>query len=220
MAFTAHCPSCGEPLDVDDEYRGWMVRCPHCRHEFYPDAPAAAPRPRRERGRRPTADETIYRAKQIVAGPASWLRVIGVLGLVAGAAGVALALVLVAMIADNPVQARKNLGVQNEEELIVNTVVIGICSTLGVAFGSLITYGAIKMGRLESHGWSVAASVLAISSLLYCTCCLFTGVPLGIWALVSLNNPDVRAGFDLVARQRHGDFDETDRDDPDDDADD
>lgn len=233
MAFTTRCPDCREPLDVDDEYRTWKVRCPRCRHEFVPaDAdrrpargrdrddepdrdrdpyPLAAddrdrdryqddePRPRR---RYRDDDEVVAHAMRAVAGPASWLRVIGVLGLLAGVAGCVGSVLLGMWVADNPAQAKRDMGVQNEEELIVNTIVLGVCSGFSLIFGALMTYGAIKMGRLESHGWGIAASVLAASSILYCTCCVVTGVPLGIWGLVVLSRQDVRDGFEIVAARR------------------
>ena len=226
MPFTTRCPDCREPLDVDDEYRTWKVRCPRCRHEFVPaDAdrrpargrdrdrdreddpdrdrepyPLAAddrdryqddePRPRRRRPRRryrDDDDEVVAHAMRAVAGPASWLRVVGVLALLAGVAGTVGAVLLGMWVADNPAQAKKDLNVQNEEELVVNTIVFGVCSGFSLIFGALMTYGAVKMGRLESHGWGIAASVLAASSILYCTCCVVTGVPLGIWGLVVLS---------------------------------
>src|SRR5262245_35916493 len=52
---TVSCPACGRALEVDDEYRDWTVRCPHCDHEFVPSEVAPgltmerAPEPRRER---------------------------------------------------------------------------------------------------------------------------------------------------------------------------
>src|SRR5205814_6248981 len=66
MSLSVACPECGTPLEVDDEYRSWKVRCPRCRHEFLAEsaAPAAelqrpsetdddeVDRPRRRRKRR------------------------------------------------------------------------------------------------------------------------------------------------------------------------
>ncbi|MDB5307437.1 MAG: hypothetical protein JWO38_1639 [Gemmataceae bacterium] len=213
MALSIDCPACGEPLEVDDEYRAWKVRCPRCRHEFRPaDVAGTAdepgdypPPPRRSRRRSDTwlsDDEVVARAKALVAGPASWLRVLGVLGVLAGLVGIVGAVAFGMYVAENPAQAKRDMKVQNEEDLIVNVVLIGVCSVFSLVFGGLMTYGAIKMGRLESHGWAVATSVLAIVSILFCTCCLVTGVPLGIWGLVTLTRPDVQAGFDVVARRR------------------
>ena len=214
MPFTVDCPACGESLDVDEEYRTWKVRCPHCRHEFRAEPPAAeGPRPRR-RSRRDDDeyddeeddeedDEYVLkRARRIVSGPSSCLRIMGILGIVAGVGGLVLAVAMGMHIAKNPAQAKRDFNAPNEEDLVVNVVVIGVASLMSIPFGALIAYGAVKMGRLESHGWAMTSAVLSITSILYCTCCLVTGVPLGIWAIVAMNNPDVRAAFAITARQR------------------
>src|SRR5438128_1501666 len=40
---TVSCPSCGRALEVDDAYRDWTVRCPHCATELDPsEVPATA----------------------------------------------------------------------------------------------------------------------------------------------------------------------------------
>lgn len=213
MPLTTNCPACREPLEVDEEYRTWKVRCPSCRHEFTPDAGepvaeeyiAAEPgdRPRRRRRRRMDDEEILDRAMKAVAGPASWLRVTGMLGVLAGVAGCVLAAVMGFALADNPAKAQQNFG-QRQDELLVNTILVGVCSVFSLIFGGLMAIGAFKMGRLESHGWSITASVLAIASILFCTCCLFTGVPIGIWGLVALARPDVQEGFAIVARRKKG----------------
>jgi phage terminase large subunit GpA-like protein len=33
---TVNCPSCKQELELDDSYRDWTVRCPHCDREFVP----------------------------------------------------------------------------------------------------------------------------------------------------------------------------------------
>lgn len=72
--------------------------------------------------------------------------------------------------------------------------------TMGVVSGivalvvaGLIFYGALKMKRLEGHGWAVAASILALAPCIS-PCCLI-GLPVGIWALVVLFKPEVKAAF-------------------------
>lgn len=50
---SANCPSCRRELEVEDAYRDWTVRCPHCGHEF---VPSEEDRPRR-RPRRDGDDE-------------------------------------------------------------------------------------------------------------------------------------------------------------------
>lgn len=64
---------------------------------------------------------------------------------------------------------------------------------IGLVLSALVAYGARQMQTLRSFGWSVTAAVLA---LIPCTspCCVL-GVPIGIWALVVLYRPEVRAAF-------------------------
>jgi hypothetical protein len=64
---------------------------------------------------------------------------------------------------------------------------------VGLLVSFLILYGALKMKKLESHGWAVAASVIALVPCVS-PCCLI-GLPIGIWALVVLNKPEVKAAF-------------------------
>ena len=62
--------------------------------------------------------------------------------------------------------------------------VIGGC--LGLVFGGFIIFGGIKLMKGESYGLCMAAAIFAM--LPFCTgaCCLF-GLPIGIWAIVSMN---------------------------------
>jgi len=63
-----------------------------------------------------------------------------------------------------------------------------------VAIGVLVLVGALKMQKLASHGLATTAAILAMIPCLS-PCCLL-GLPFGIWALVVLNKPEVRAQFD------------------------
>jgi serine/threonine protein kinase len=53
----------------------------------------------------------------------------------------------------------------------------------------LLIYGGVQMLQLRSYAWSIAAGILGI------VCCSFVGLPMGIWALIVLANPDVREAF-------------------------
>jgi predicted PurR-regulated permease PerM len=54
--------------------------------------------------------------------------------------------------------------------------------------------GGMKMKNLQSRGLAMTGAVLAMIPCIS-PCCLI-GLPVGIWALVVLNDPDVKAGFD------------------------
>jgi hypothetical protein len=57
---------------------------------------------------------------------------------------------------------------------------------------TVIMVGAQKMKRLESYGWAMTASILA-------TVGGGIGMPFGIWALVVLLRPEVKAAFAMAA---------------------
>src|SRR5262245_57496534 len=64
---------------------------------------------------------------------------------------------------------------------------------LAFTFGIVIIIGALKMMRLKSYNWALAASVLA---LLPCNPAGVLGLVTGIWGLVVLNRPAVKAAFE------------------------
>ncbi|HLG16473.1 MAG TPA: hypothetical protein VJH03_18500 [Blastocatellia bacterium] len=68
------------------------------------------------------------------------------------------------------------------------------CGVLSVLLSPLIIYGASQMLKAKNYGLSKTAAILAI---IPCTsiCCL-AGVPLGIWAVVTLNKPEVKLAFE------------------------
>jgi hypothetical protein len=78
------------------------------------------------------------------------------------------------------------------EQLISGAFGFILC-LFGVALSALIIYGAIKMLQLHSWGLSVTAAILAVIPCIS-PCCII-GIPFGIWALVVLNRPEVKAAF-------------------------
>lgn len=65
-------------------------------------------------------------------------------------------------------------------------------TAIGVPLGVIQTAGGIQLARRRT--WPVAV-VGAIMALVPCTCGFVVGLPIGIWALVVLFNPAVRAAF-------------------------
>jgi predicted PurR-regulated permease PerM len=68
---------------------------------------------------------------------------------------------------------------------------------VAAAVGVLTIVGGVKMRNLRGRGLAMTGSVLSMIPCL--SGCCIVGLPVGIWALVVLNNPDVRAGFAAVA---------------------
>lgn len=70
----------------------------------------------------------------------------------------------------------------------------GIASSfIGVAVAVFIIYAALKMKELSQYGLCMAASILAIIPCIS-PCCII-GLPIGIWCIVVLTRPEVKAAF-------------------------
>jgi hypothetical protein len=63
---------------------------------------------------------------------------------------------------------------------------------LSFGMGIVMIIGGLKMMRLQSHGWAMTASVLA---LLPCSPAGLLGLVVGIWSLIVLSRPRVKAAF-------------------------
>jgi WD40 repeat protein len=63
--------------------------------------------------------------------------------------------------------------------------------------GIAMIVGAVKMLRLKSYGWATTAAILA---LLPCSPAGVLGLVFGIWALIVLGHPNVRAAFARASR--------------------
>jgi hypothetical protein len=58
--------------------------------------------------------------------------------------------------------------------------------------------GGAKMRQLKAHALAVVGSVLALLPCVSCSACCGLGEVVGIWALVVLLNPEVRAAFEGI----------------------
>jgi hypothetical protein len=65
---------------------------------------------------------------------------------------------------------------------------------LQFTLGGLTIYGATKMRKLQSYGLALTACILAIIPCQAGSCCI-VGIVFGIWGIVVLNDPDVKACF-------------------------
>ena len=192
MALTLTCPSCGTELDLDEQHRGWTVRCPDCRHEFVatvaPQARAAAP-VQAGPPRSPEAAAADCHAAGV------GLTVVGILQLCTCAFVVIFNAVV-----------RPNLGQpinpvpEDEEAETIAAIVVGV---LGLLQSLMMLLGAVSLRRQRRFALAMTGAVLALVPNL----CCFVTVPFGVWAVVLLGRPDVRAAF---AADREP-FDETGR---------
>jgi hypothetical protein len=123
-----------------------------------------------------------------VSGPATGLIVTAILGFVAQVVGILLNVFGVAV--------TQGLGGTTSSDTAMNFMSgsIGIVfNFIGIAIGVVILMGALKMKRMESHGFAMAASILALVPCIS-PCCI-VGLPIGIWALVVLSKPEVKGAF-------------------------
>lgn len=64
----------------------------------------------------------------------------------------------------------------------------------GLIIDTVIVIGASKMMKLESYSFAVAAALLSIIPCLSSPC-IILGMPFGLWALIVLMDPSVKAAF-------------------------
>jgi len=70
---------------------------------------------------------------------------------------------------------------------------LGIVATLvGIAVGAVIIFGALKMRKLQNYNLAMTAAILA---MVPCSACCIIGLGAGIWSLVVLMKPEVKAAF-------------------------
>jgi predicted Zn finger-like uncharacterized protein len=142
----------------------------------------------RPRRRRPRRREGAARAA--VSGPAIALMITGGLALGFSILGMVLNLTVGGL----ELGGAAPPGGQHVDEAeaagrMVGAVLGGI---IGICWGGIVLAGALKMKNLESYGLAMAAAIIA---MLPCNGCCILGLPFGIWALIAMNNPDVRDAF-------------------------
>jgi hypothetical protein len=81
---------------------------------------------------------------------------------------------------------------------IKTAVPVGI--GLSVVTGLITIFGAIQMMNLSGRGLAMAGSILSMFPFVSGCCCF--GLPVGIWVLIVLTRPDVKAGFAAAGRSR------------------
>jgi hypothetical protein len=134
-------------------------------------------------------------------GPGVFLIVVAVANLLGGLGGIGMAIMFAAIPNEmfekaleqqNP-QQRKALEEQGMGPQQLRNIYIyggGITGVVGLISGAIMLLGGIQMCRGRSYGLAVLASVLALLT----GCCLL-GQAAGIWALIVLVNPEVKAAF-------------------------
>jgi hypothetical protein len=210
MAIAVTCQACGRQYNVKDEAAGKKFKCkdcgevvsvpegggggggaaddfgdpynPYAEDEFGEEgaaAPVAARRPKKKRGR--GASLAAERLKL----PAIFLLIITALSVVNHVAGLVMHFMGVEMFPMGPAQ--------NPAEEFGRMIGGVIGGTFGIVMDTLAIVGAISMLRVSSFGLAMTGAI--VSSIPCASPCCFLGIPFGIWALVVLNDADVRAAF-------------------------
>lgn len=132
-------------------------------------------------------------ALQAVKGPAIALKVTAIIGLVLVALGLVVNVLSLAGV-------QFNFGLQQMGDARFQKMFsqlgggLGIVQNLiGAGIGIAIWMGASKMQSLQNYQFAMTASVLAMLPCLS-PCCLL-GLPFGIWALITLNKPEIKSQF-------------------------
>ncbi len=133
-------------------------------------------------------------AAEKVNGPAIGLIVTAVIGIVLCVLSVLMNLLGVGMAGAQAQQLPEGVDAEQFQAFQMFSGGLGIVTALiGIVVGVVIFMGAQKMKRLESHGFAMTASILAMIPCLS-PCCII-GLPIGIWALVVLMNDEVKSAF-------------------------
>ncbi len=139
---------------------------------------------------------TVNAAEQVKL-PAIFLIIVGAIGILLGLYGIvqvatgANAEQMQKLLADQnvPDWLKQSMGTSSATNIITNIVVL--------LTSGLVIFGATKMLKLQSFGLAMASAIVAMVPCLGPCCCV--GLPVGIWALVVLNKPEVKAAFQRPA---------------------
>ncbi len=207
MAIEFHCTHCGRLLRTPSDTTGKQAKCPECSAITPIPASCAGPPDSDAEGsfapgEAPTLGpgdaENFYHTSGPAKQPrqpnqqsAQWIhsRVSGpAVGLiVAGALSIALST------ASLPLQALRFAIFPFPRLLMPFGFAGGIGLAAGIPLGIVIIIGAVRMKNLQSYGFAMTAAILAMIPCL--TPCCALGLPFGIWALVVLSDPQVKAAF-------------------------
>lgn len=132
-------------------------------------------------------------AAQQIAGPAIGLMVTAILGGLAQAASILFNLLGIGMAG-----VAASQGSHNSQEMPawINMMSGGIgivFNIIGIIMSVVVLMGALKMKKLQSFGFVMTATIIAMVPCV--SPCCWVGLPIGIWALVVLNKPEVKGAF-------------------------
>lgn len=131
-------------------------------------------------------DRTRQYAYSQISGPANWLAAMSAIAFGLGLVG--LFLVVLGMAAEGHRAGPQGMEAIESERTTALTMIAG-----GLLVNLLVLFGSIKMKQLQNYPLAMTAALLAV---IPCTspCCVLS-MPFGLWALVALTDPAVKAAF-------------------------
>jgi predicted Zn finger-like uncharacterized protein len=205
-----HCPECQRQLKVPEEMLGRLVKCPTCGAMFTVaaasatgDAPpvvaAATPAPAATLAEPVEPDAAVDQVAAAIKLPGTFLLLVGSLGLIVNAFDFLRNVIGGEARAQEAVQqlqeVYQRLGMQVEPGMVATAWKLAlVLQAIIVLVGLLTVSGALRMLQLRNYGLALTASILAM--LNFGNCCCVLGIPFGIWALIVLLRPEVRAAFE------------------------
>jgi DNA-directed RNA polymerase subunit RPC12/RpoP len=215
MPIEFRCTGCQRTLRTPDDSVGKQAKCPECGAILVVPQPQGVPAasssvgPETAPGSQgpvenpyrspsgytfqgpygvPISDVQAYAASRL-AGPATGLIVIGSIALALQVLGL---LAILAGLSLGP-EGMKGRGANEMVELLSTGIPGAVAQLVGCALSLLVVLGAIRMKRLESHGFATASAVIAMIPCIS-PCCVL-GFPFGLWALIVLQDGHVRTAF-------------------------
>jgi hypothetical protein len=82
---------------------------------------------------------------------------------------------------------------QFEQAMKDNAAVQLVMAVVGLAVSGFVLYGGLQLMKLRSRALVMTAAILGMIPCLG-PCCII-GIPVGIWTLVVISKPDVKAAF-------------------------
>jgi hypothetical protein len=121
----------------------------------------------------------------LVSGPGIALMIAGILYILGGIASILMNVLRIGV-------GAAGAGGNDAMAAMVGGSVGLVVAALVIILGAVMIFGGMKMRQLQSYGLAMTASILG---MLPCTCCCIIGLPIGIWSLVVLMKPEVKAAF-------------------------
>jgi hypothetical protein len=135
-------------------------------------------------------------AQSLVNGPGIAMLVIGILFALISAFGVLANLLGWSLGSFGAAGQQGNIPPQFEKMVQQMSGGLGVVfAVVQLALSGLFIFASLKLRKLESYGLVMTAAILCMLPCFTPSCCCVFGLPVGIWTLVVLSKPEVKAAF-------------------------